>query len=167
MRSLNKVMLIGNLGSDPEIRHTPSGQAVVNFRLATNEVFGGREGTERQERTEWHRVIAWGKLAEICNEYLRKGRQVYIEGRIQTRNWQDPQGNQKYMTEIVAQSMMMLGGRAEGGSGSEPSYAGSAGSGSRRSNAQAGGPPPMNQEPADAPESGGDYFADEDTDLPF
>lgn len=163
MRSLNKVMLIGNLGSDPEIRHTPSGQAVVNFRLATNEVFGGRDGAERQERTEWHRVIAWGKLAEICNEYLRKGRQVYIEGRIQTRNWQDQQGNQKYMTEVVATTMMMLGGRGESGAGSEPSYAGS---GSRRSSSQSGAPP-MNNEPTDAPESGSDFFADDDNDLPF
>src|SRR5690606_22148766 len=115
-----------------------------------------------QERTEWHRVIAWGRLAEICNEYLRKGRQVYIEGRLQTRNWQDQQGNQRYMTEIVAQNMMMLGGRGEGGS--EPSYAGSSG---RRSSGQMGGPPPMNHEPPDAPESGGDFFADDDNDLPF
>ncbi|MEZ4652361.1 MAG: single-stranded DNA-binding protein [Candidatus Eisenbacteria bacterium] len=161
MRSLNKVMLIGNLGSDPEMRHTPSGQAVATFRLATNEQFGGRDGGERQERTEWHRVVAWGRLAEICNEYLRKGRQVYIEGRIQTRNWQDQQGNQKYMTEIVAQSMMMLGGRDGGG---EPSYASSA---PRR--ASSGGPsgPPMGGEPADAPDSGNDFFADEDSDLPF
>jgi len=162
MRSLNKVMLIGHLGSAPEMRLTPGGAAVVNCRLATNEQFGGRDGSERQERTEWHRVIAWGRLAEICNEYLRKGRQVYIEGRLQTRNWQDQQGNQRYMTEIVAQNMMMLGGRGEGGS--EPSYAGSSG---RRSSGQMGGPPPMNHEPADAPESGGDFFADDDNDLPF
>jgi single-strand DNA-binding protein len=153
-------MLIGNLGSDPEMRHTPSGQAVATFRLATNESFGGRDGGERQERTEWHRVVAWGRLAEICSEYLRKGRQVYIEGRIQTRNWQDQQGNQRYTTEIVANQMMMLGGRGEGGG--EPSFAGS---GSRRSGSQ-GGPP--QGEPADAPESAGsDFFSDEDSDLPF
>ncbi len=101
MRSLNKVMLIGNLGADPEIRHTPGGVAVATLRLATNEVYTDRSGN-RQTRTEWHRVIAWSKLAEICGQYLRKGRQVYVEGRLQTRQWDDQQGQRRYMTEVVA-----------------------------------------------------------------
>jgi single-strand DNA-binding protein len=119
MRSLNKVLLIGNLGSDPEIRHTPSGAAVANFRLATNEVFNDRSGN-RQTRTEWHRIVAWSKLAEICGQYLRKGRQVYIEGRIQSRQWDDQQGQRRYTTEIVATNMIMLGGRGEGEATYEP-----------------------------------------------
>jgi single-strand DNA-binding protein len=115
MRSLNKVQLIGNLGSDPEMRHTPSGTAVANFRLATNESFRDKAGN-RQQRTEWHRIVAWARLAEICEQYLRKGRQVYIEGRLQTREWEDKQsGQRRWTTEIVANDMIMLGGRGEGG----------------------------------------------------
>ncbi len=113
MGSLNKVMLIGNLGQDPEVRHTPSGTPVANFRLATNESFTDRGGN-RQERTEWHRVVVWGRLAEICSQYLSKGRQVYIEGRLQTRDWEDKQGQRRFTTEIVATNMVMLAGRGEG-----------------------------------------------------
>ena len=109
-RSVNKVILIGNLGADPELRHTPGNVPVVNFTVATNESWVNREGA-REERTEWHRVVAWRKLAEICNEYLRKGTQVYIEGRLQTRNWEDQSGQKRYMTEIVADEMVILGGR--------------------------------------------------------
>jgi single-strand DNA-binding protein len=115
MRSLNKVMLIGNLGIDPEIRSTQSGQTVANFRMATSETFGGRDGTPQQERTEWHKIVAWGRLAEIVRDYLRKGQKVYIEGRITTKEWTDQQGNKRYTTEIVAQNMLMLSARSDGG----------------------------------------------------
>ena len=117
-RGVNKVILIGNLGGDPELRQTPSGTSVATFTLATNETWTDKDG-QRQERTEWHRIVAWSRLAEICGQYLRKGRQVYIEGRLQTRSWEDKQGNQRKTTEIVAQNMQMLGGRGpdQGGAG--------------------------------------------------
>lgn len=108
MSGVNKVILIGNLGADPEVRHTQSGSQVANFRIATSEVFNDRDGN-RQERTEWHRIVTFGKLADICGQYLRKGKQVYIEGRIQTRDWEDKDGNKRYTTEIVANTMQMLG----------------------------------------------------------
>jgi single-strand DNA-binding protein len=114
-RGLNKVMLIGHLGSDPELRTTNSGQSVVNFTVATNENFKDGAGN-LQERTEWHRIVVWGKLAEICSQYLKKGRQVYLEGRLQTRSWDDTKsGEKKYATEIVCTDMQMLGGREQGG----------------------------------------------------
>lgn len=112
--SINKVILIGRLGKDPEMRFTPSGKAVTNFTLATNEIWTD-QGGERQERTEWHRVVTWGKLAENCAKLLSKGKQVYVEGRIQTRSWDDRDGNKRYTTEIVANTMQMLG-PVEGGS---------------------------------------------------
>ena len=114
-RGLNKVMLIGNLGADPEIRYTGSGSAVANVRLATAESWRDRDSGEQQERTEWHRVVFFGRLAEIVGEYLKKGSQVYVEGRLQTRKWQDRDGNDRYTTEIVAGEMQMLGSRAGGG----------------------------------------------------
>ena len=117
-RGVNKAILIGNLGGDPELRSTPSGTSVATFTLATNESWTDKEG-QRQERTEWHRIVAWGKLAEICGQYLRKGRQVYIEGRLTTRSWEDRQGNQRKTTEIVAQQMLMLGGRGPDQGGAE------------------------------------------------
>ncbi|MGD8394881.1 MAG: single-stranded DNA-binding protein [Candidatus Eiseniibacteriota bacterium] len=123
MASVNKVILVGNLGSDPEIRHTQNGNVVANFNVATNEQWKGKDG-ERNERTEWHRIVAWGRLAEICEQYLSRGRQVYIEGRLQTRQWEDRDGNRRYTTEIVAQVMQMLGrpgDRGEAPSGG-PSY---------------------------------------------
>ena len=107
MASLNKVMLIGYLGADPEIRYTPSGAAVANFRIATTEQWRSKEG-EREERTEWHRIVAWRELGERCGEYLHKGSLVYIEGKIQTRDWEDRDGNKRYTTEIIAQRMQML-----------------------------------------------------------
>ncbi len=108
MSGVNKVILVGNLGGDPTVRYTQSGTAVANFNIATTERFNNKSG-EREERTEWHRVVAWGKLAEICQQYLKKGKQVYIEGRLQTRNWEDQQGQKRYTTEIVARDMQMLG----------------------------------------------------------
>ena len=112
--SVNKVILVGNLGRDPEMRHTQNGRAVANFTLATNERWKDRDG-QQQERTEWHRIVLWDRLAEISTEYLSKGRQVYIEGRLQTREWEDRDGNKRYTTEIVATNMQMLGRRGEGG----------------------------------------------------
>ena len=117
MASLNKVMLIGNLGKDPEVRYTTSGQAVASFNLATSEKFKNKSG-DWEERTEWHRVTLWGKLAEIAGEYLAKGKTVYIEGRLQTRKWTDRDGNDKYTTEIVGDKMQMLGGKGDSGSSS-------------------------------------------------
>jgi single-strand DNA-binding protein len=118
MASVNKVILIGNLGKDPEIRYTPQGQPVANFSLATTERFGGKDGAPKQERTEWHNIVAFQRLAELAGQYLKKGRSVYIEGRIQTRSWDDKDGNKKYRTEIVANMMQFLGGRdGEGGGG--------------------------------------------------
>jgi single-strand DNA-binding protein len=108
MSGVNKVILIGNLGSDPQVRYTPQGTAVANFNIATTERFNNKSG-EKEERTEWHRIVAWGKLAEICQQYLKKGKQVYIEGRLQTRQWEDQQGQKRSTTEIVAQNMQMLG----------------------------------------------------------
>ena len=119
-RGLNKVMLIGNLGADPEVRYAAGGGAITNIRLATAESWRDKETGDLQERTEWHRVVFFGKLAEIAGEYLRKGSQVYVEGRLQTRKWQDKDGSDRYSTEIVAGEMQMLGGRggmSEGGSG--------------------------------------------------
>lgn len=118
MAGVNKVILVGNLGRDPEIRYTPNGVAVATFSIATSEEWKDRETGEKQERTEWHRIVAWRRLGEICGEYLHKGSQVYIEGRLQTREWEDRDGNKRYTTEIVAQNMQMLGrpsreGRAE------------------------------------------------------
>jgi len=106
--SVNKVILIGKLGADPEVRYTSGGTAVANFSIATNERWKDKNTGERQERVEWHRIVAWGRLGEICGEYLSKGKQVYIEGRLQTRSWDDRDGNKKYMTEVVAMSMTML-----------------------------------------------------------
>src|ERR671918_2561807 len=105
---VNKVILIGNLGSAPEVRFTPGGQAVANFRIATSESWTDKSG-QKQERTEWHRIVVWGKLAELCGEYLSKGRQVYVEGRLQTRQWDDRDGNKKYTTEVVASQITFLG----------------------------------------------------------
>jgi single-strand DNA-binding protein len=121
--SVNKVILIGNLGKDPELRYTPGGAAVANFSIATNERWKDKEGNQ-QERTEWHNIVLWGRLAEIANDYLKKGSAVYIEGRLQTRSWEDRDGNKRYTTEIVGTQMQMLG-RAEAGAGGRSAEAGS------------------------------------------
>jgi single-strand DNA-binding protein len=123
-RGVNKVILIGNLGKDPEVRYSPNGQAVANCTIATSESWKDKNTGEKVEKTEWHRIVFWGKLAEIAGEYLKKGSQVYIEGRLQTRKWQDKDGHDKYTTEIVANEMQMLGSR-EGRGGpaaSAPDY---------------------------------------------
>ena len=135
---VNKVILIGNLGADPEVRFTPGGQAVANFRIATNESWTDKQGA-KQERTEWHRIVVWGKLAELCGEYLKKGRQAYVEGRLQTREWTDKENKKNYTTEVVAQSVQFLGGRAEGGGGFSGGSGGPRGSGG---DGGTGGPPP-------------------------
>ena len=112
MAGINKVILIGNLGKDPELRYTPNSQAVATFSLATTEKWKDKEG-KFQEKTEWHNIVAWGKQAEICKEYLKKGSPVYVEGRIQHRSYDDKEGNKKYITEIVARSVQMLGRKGE------------------------------------------------------
>jgi single-strand DNA-binding protein len=122
-RGINKVIIIGNLGADPETRAMPSGATVANLRIATTESWKDKQTGEQQERTEWHRVALFGRLGEIAGEYLRKGSQVYIEGSLRTRKWTDKQGNERYSTEIVANEMQMLGGR--GGGGAAPSAGGS------------------------------------------
>jgi len=116
MASLNKVMLIGNLGKDPEVRYTTSGQAVASFSVATSEKFKSKSG-DWEERTEWHNITLWGRLAEIAGEYLSKGKTVFIEGRLQTRKWQDKDGRDRYTTEVVGDKMQMLSGKGEGGGG--------------------------------------------------
>jgi len=105
--TVNKVILIGRLGSDPELRYTPNGDAVANFRIATNRVWKDQEGNQ-QERTEWHRIVAWRKMAERCGEYLRKGSRVYIEGRLETRSWEGKNGNKRFVTEVITDRMQML-----------------------------------------------------------
>jgi single-strand DNA-binding protein len=114
--SVNKVILIGRLGQNPEVRHTPSGQSVANFTLATNESWTDKQG-QKQERTEWHRVVVWGKLADLCGQYLSKGRQCFIEGKLQTRQWQDKDGQTKYTTEVLANTVQFLGANAQQGAG--------------------------------------------------
>ncbi|HHE74048.1 MAG: single-stranded DNA-binding protein [Deltaproteobacteria bacterium] len=111
MSGVNKVLLIGRLGRDPEVRYTQDGTAIANFSIATSEEWKDKKTGEKQERTEWHRIVAFQRLGEICGEYLSKGRQVYVEGRLQTRDWQDKDGNKRYTTEIVASQMQMLGSK--------------------------------------------------------
>jgi len=164
-RGVNKVILIGNLGQDPELRYTGSGTAVCNFSLATTESYKDRDGN-MVENTEWHRVVAWARLAEICGEYLSKGRQVYIEGQLQTRSWEDKDGNTRYTTEIKAREMQMLGSRDGGGGGSsDDDYDQSPRQQPQRQNSGGNGggrPQPSRQSaPAD------DYSFEPDDDLPF
>ena len=147
--SLNKCMIIGNLGRDPEMRYTAGGQAVTQFTVAVNRNFRGQNG-DWQEETEWFRVVAWGPLAERTAEYLRKGRKVYVEGRLQTRQWEDREGQKRYTTELIAQTVTALDARPREEEGAEPA-------GAR--------PAPRREAPA-APEGGEDGYADLD-DLPF
>lgn len=159
-RGVNKVILVGNLGQDPELRYTGTGTAVCNLRLATNESYKDASG-EWVERTEWHSIVAWGRLGEICNEYLTKGSQAYFEGSLQTRSYEDRDGNTKYITEIKAREMMILSGRGEGGGGapSRPSRPAASSAGSSASSAPAA---------STAADSGGDdYTFEPDDDLPF
>ena len=150
-RGINKVILIGNLGQDPETRYMPSGGAVTNLRLATNESWKDKQTGEQKERTEWHSVAMFGRLAEIAAEYLRKGSQVYVEGRLQTRKWQDRDGNDRYTTEVVANEMQMLGGRGGGGmGGGSQSYGGGQGGG-QQGGGQGSSPPPADDFDDDIP----------------
>ncbi len=151
-RGVNKVTLIGHLGRDPEVRYAPSGQAIANVTIATSESWKDKNTGEKQERTEWHRVVFFSRLAEIVGEYLKKGSQVYIEGRLQTRKWQDKEGKDRYTTEIVANEMQMLGSRSGGGTPSED-Y--------NQDKTTASKPAPAT---ADTATSGADDF---DDDIPF
>jgi single-strand DNA-binding protein len=137
-RGVNKVILVGNLGADPETRAMPSGSSVANLRIATSESWRDKTSGEQQERTEWHRVALFGRLAEIASEYLRKGSQVYIEGSLRTRKWQDKQGQERYSTEIVGNELQMLGGRG-GGSAGGGAEGGGGGAGFRSSGPSGGG----------------------------
>jgi single-strand DNA-binding protein len=157
MASVNKVILIGNLGRDPETRYMPEGGAITNISIATTETWKDKQG-EKQEKTEWHRVAFFGKLAEIAGEYLKKGSQVYVEGRLQTRKWQDKDGADKYTTEIVANAMQMLGSRqGMGGGGADRGEA----SQEREPGASRGAAKPAGAKPA------GGKFDDFEDDIPF
>lgn len=155
-RGVNKVILIGNLGSDPEVKYTPDGVPVANFNLATSESWNDRNTGERQERTEWHRLVLWRKLAEIAGQYLKKGAKIYVEGKLQTRSWDDQSGQKRYMTEVVVFDMQMLDSRGEGGGDSGGRDAGYS---DRPASGQNFGPA---SQPAAPPPPGGD-----DDDLPF
>ncbi len=167
MASVNKVILIGNLGKDPEIRYMPSGSAICNVTIATSRVSKDKTSGEKQEQTEWHRVVMFDRLAEIAGEYLKKGKSVYIEGRLQTRKWTDKDGIEKYTTEIVAQEMTMLGGReggAGGGGGMGDDDMGSGTHAPQRTAPPARSAPPAAQKPAAKSSTG---FEDMDDDIPF
>lgn len=114
--SVNKVIILGRLGQDPELKYTPSGAAVCNFSLATSETWNDKNTGQKQEKTEWHRVVVWGKLAELCNQYLSKGRQAFVEGKLQTRSWDDKNGQKRYTTEISATTVQFIGGASTGAS---------------------------------------------------
>jgi len=142
-RGINKVIIVGNVGGDPETRYMPSGSAVTNLTIATNESWKDKQTGEQKERTEWHRVAMFNRLAEIAAEYLRKGSQVYIEGKLRTRKWQDKSGQDRYTTEIIASEMQMLGGRggSSGGGSFSAGQAGGQGGGQSGGNAPQPGPP--------------------------
>ena len=133
MGSVNKVILVGNLGADPELKYTPSNRPVCNLSVATNEVWKDKSG-QKQERTEWHRVNVWGEQAENCSKFLAKGRMIYVEGRLQTRSWDDKEGKKRYTTEVVADRVVFLGGGEGGGAGGARRAGGGAGGGGGRPN---------------------------------
>jgi len=157
MASVNKVILVGNLGRDPEVKYMPNGEAVCNFSIATTDSWKDKSGA-KQERTEWHNIVMYRKLAEIAGEYLKKGRPVYIEGRLQTRKWQDKDGNDRYTTEIIADSMQMLGSRDSGGNDDRPERNGAA------DNPAYAKPAATQQR---APAAAGSGFDDFEDDIPF
>lgn len=158
-RGVNKAILVGNLGKDPEVRYMPSGGAVANVTIATSEQWKDKQTGQAQERTEWHNVVFFNKLAEIAGEYLRKGSQVYVEGSLRTRKWQDKNGQDRYTTEIVVSDMQMLGGRGgSGGGGSSASF-------DDQRSAPAAAPAQGQGKPSPAPARGG--FDDFDDDIPF
>ncbi|MBK9020618.1 MAG: single-stranded DNA-binding protein [Sulfuritalea sp.] len=154
MASVNKVIIVGNLGRDPEVRYTPNGDSITNVTIATTDTWKDKATGEKKEATEWHRVVFFGKLAEIAGQYLKKGRQVYVEGALRTRKWTDKEGQERYTTEIVANEMKMLGSR-EGMSDAPPreSGGGAGGGGGNR--------------PAAAPQPAGGNFNDFEDDIPF
>ncbi|MEL7185467.1 MAG: single-stranded DNA-binding protein [Pseudomonadota bacterium] len=156
-RGINKVIIVGNVGGDPETRYMPSGSAVTNLTVATNESWKDKQTGEQKERTEWHRVAMFNRLAEIAAEYLRKGSQVYIEGKLRTRKWQDKSGNDRYTTEIIADEMQMLGGRGGSGGGNFGGGGGQGGQGGGQGGGQQGG---GNAPPQPGPD-------DFDDDIPF
>jgi single-strand DNA-binding protein len=180
-RGINKVILVGNLGADPETRAMPSGTTVANLRIATSESWRDKQSGEQQERTEWHRVALFGRLGEVAAEYLKKGSQVYIEGSLRTRKWQDKQGNERFSTEIVASDMQMLGGRGGGGTGGGPGGGGGGGGGgmgaaggggsggSGGTRGGGGGDPYGEYSQSEGPSGGGGGAAREDfdDDIPF
>ncbi len=155
-RGINKVILVGNLGQDPEVRTTTTGSTITNISVATTESWTDKSTGQKQEKTEWHRIVFFGRLAEIAGEYLRKGRQVYIEGRLQTRKWQDKNGQDRYTTEIVANEMQMLGGNPSGG---QASFGGAPAAPQRQQRSQQG---EHNSSPAQTPP-----MDDFDDDIPF
>jgi single-strand DNA-binding protein len=161
MASVNKVILLGNLGRDPEVRYTPNGSAVCNLRIATTRNWKNRDSGERQEETEWHSVVLYDRQAEIAGEYLKKGRPVYIEGRLKTRKWQDKDGHDRYTTEIVADSMQLLGGREGMGGGDE------GGARAERSDEPRSAPAPRPPASKPAATKSATGFDDMDDDIPF
>jgi single-strand DNA-binding protein len=178
-RGINKVILIGHLGQDPEVRALPSGSSIANLRIATTESWKDKQSGEFKEQTEWHTVVLFGRTAEVAAEYLKKGSQVFIEGRLRTRKWQDKTGNDRYSTEIVGNDMQMLGGRGQGGGAAAQGAAG--GEGGRRSSSGGGrdagrgagapggaagaGAEPGGSEYSDAPATSTEH--DFDDDIPF
>ncbi len=164
-RGINKVILIGNLGADPETRAMPSGTTVANLRVATSESWRDKQTGEQQERTEWHRVALFGRLAEVAGEYLRKGSHVYIEGSLRTRKWQDKQGNERYSTEIIGNDLQMLGGRGGAGAGTGASGAAAEAGGRSGGGGSSSGAPSYPEESA----AGGSTASREefDDDIPF
>ena len=163
MASVNKVIIIGNLGKDPEMRYMPSGDAIANLRIATTDKFKDRNG-EMQEVTEWHSVAFFGKTAEVCGQYLKKGSQIYVEGSLRTRKWQDKEGQDRYTTEIRGDRMQMLGGRATGGGMAD--YDSAPMEGAPREGAQRPRPPASSGSGA-APAASGGGFGDIEDDIPF
>ena len=166
MASINKVIIIGNLGRDPEVRYTPSGAAVCNLRIATTRNWKSRDSGERQEETEWHSVVLYDRQAEVAGEYLKKGRPVYIEGRLKTRKWQDKDGNDRYTTEIVAETMQLLGGRDSMGGGGGDAGGDDEGGGYSRPAPRPAPAPRQAPAPRPAPKSS-TGFDDMDDDIPF
>jgi single-strand DNA-binding protein len=170
MASVNKVILIGNLGRDPEVRYTPSGAAVCNITVATSRNWKSKDSGEKMEETEWHRVVLYDRQAEIAGEYLKKGRPVYIEGRLKTRKWTDKEGVEKYTTEIVADSMQLLGGRESGGGGGAADDEGGGGYSERSAPAPRSAPaarPAPQAAARPAPQKSATGFDNMDDDIPF
>ena len=163
MASVNKVILIGNLGRDPEVRYAPSGSAICNVTIATSRNWKDKTSGERQEETEWHRVVFYDRLAEIAGEYLKKGKSVYVEGRLKTRKWTDKEGAERYTTEIIAQEMTMLGGRDSMGGGGDDEGGGYSREPAARPAPRAAAPAPA---PRPAPKAA-TGFDDMDDDIPF